>query len=71
VVDPCDGDVNGFLTEEDAYDEFQRQCGHDTFITHVKTSIALDEKEDFVLLGFSSGDLAAWKAADGCYKKRR
>ena len=68
VVDPYDGEVKGFLNEQDAYDAFISQCGHSTYISHVKTAIELAE-ENVVLLGFSAGAAAAWKAIDDSYQK--
>ena len=67
VVDPYDGEVKAFSNEQDAYDAFVSQCGHSAYISYVKTAIEL-AKENVVLLGFSAGASAAWKAIDYRYQ---
>jgi len=63
VIDPYDGHKQTFINEQAAYDTFMTQCGHERYISAVASAIALSEDE-VVLLGFSAGASAAWKAID-------
>ena len=63
VIDPYDGYKQTFINEQAAYDTFMTQCGHERYSSAVSSAIALSEDE-VVLLGFSAGASAAWKAID-------
>ncbi|QUM90087.1 dienelactone hydrolase family protein [Moritella sp. 36] len=63
VIDPYDGHKQTFINEQAAYDAFMTLCGHEQYISAVASAIALSEDE-VVLLGFSAGASAAWKAID-------
>ncbi|KXO12992.1 dienelactone hydrolase-like enzyme [Moritella sp. JT01] len=63
VIDPYEGYKQTFINEQAAYDTFMTQCGHERYITAVSSAIELSEGE-VVLLGFSAGASAAWKAID-------
>ncbi|WP_404340152.1 dienelactone hydrolase family protein [Pseudoalteromonas mariniglutinosa] len=66
VVDPYDGQITTFANEQCAYDAFISQCGHSNYVANVKNAIGFTD-EHVVLLGFSAGASAAWKAIDGNY----
>ncbi|SQD78115.1 dienelactone hydrolase family protein [Moritella yayanosii] len=63
VIDPYEGNKQQFVNEHAAYDAFITQCGHERYISAVASAIELSESE-VVLLGFSAGASAAWKAID-------
>ncbi|SGY87425.1 dienelactone hydrolase family protein [Moritella viscosa] len=61
VIDPYEGYKQTFINEQAAYDTFMTQCGHERYRSAVSSAIELSEGE-VVLLGFSAGASAAWKA---------
>ena len=63
VIDPYEGNKQQFVNEHAAYDTFMTRCGHERYISAVASAIELSEGE-VVLLGFSAGASAAWKAID-------
>jgi len=63
VIDPYDGHKQTFIHEQAAYDTFITQYGHESYISAVKVAIE-STNDEVVLLGFSAGASAAWKAID-------
>jgi dienelactone hydrolase len=60
VIDPYQAQFQRFTSEDQAYQHFIRQCGHDAYLQTV--SAALEQPVD-VAIGFSAGATALWRAA--------
>jgi len=63
VIDPYNGHKQTFINEQAAYDTFMTLCGHERYLSAV-TSVIESSNDEVVLLGFSAGASAAWKAID-------
>jgi dienelactone hydrolase len=63
IIDPYEGHKKAFINEQVAYDTFITLCGHERYISAVKSEIK-SSNDEVVLLGFSAGASAAWKAID-------
>lgn len=68
VIDPFLGEMQEFPNEQQAYAAFVKHCGHQNYLSKVKTSIA-SAAEPVILLAFSAGASAAYKALEDCDKK--
>jgi dienelactone hydrolase len=63
VLDPYGGFIKSFADEQMAYQAFTLECGHQQYVAQVLDTLkGLQGKT--VLLGFSAGASAAWKAVD-------
>lgn len=60
ILDPYQGQIQYFNDEHDAYDAFCRNCGHDQYANAV--SDLLDIHQPQVIVGFSAGATATWRA---------
>ena len=63
VLDPYDGLIKNFANEKLAYQAFLQECGHPQYVAKVLDTLKGLQGQT-VLLGFSAGASAAWKAVD-------
>jgi len=63
VLDPYDGFIKNFADEKLAYQAFLQECGHQQYAAKVLDTLK-GLQGQIVLLGFSAGASAAWKAVD-------
>ncbi|MDD1793966.1 dienelactone hydrolase family protein [Enterovibrio sp. ZSDZ42] len=61
VIDPYEGMRHSFINEQDAYDAFVKQCGHDKYLSLVSESISVVKPE--LIIGFSAGASAVWRVS--------
>lgn len=64
VLDPFGGERQTFSDENAAYRSFVEACGHDRYAWLVRQWVETFS-EPAVLVGFSAGASAAWRALDG------
>lgn len=60
VLDPYDGSLRYFTSEQQAYSAYIEQCGHAAYAHRVRDALAGAQK--CFLLGFSAGAGAVWSA---------
>jgi len=63
VLDPYEGFIKNFASEKSAYQAFLQECGHQQYVAKVR-DLLKGMPGKTVLLGFSAGASAAWKAVD-------
>lgn len=63
VIDPYEGCKQAFTNEQAAYDTFIARCGHVRYISAIVSAIE-SSNEEVILIGFSAGASASWKAID-------
>jgi len=63
VLDPYGGLVKNFADEKMAYQAFTQECGHQQYVTRVLDTLK-ELRGKAVVIGFSAGASAAWKAVD-------
>jgi len=61
VINPYSNNRMGFINEEQAYNFFLKDCGHDYFSSLVSRAIS-NASEQVYLIGFSAGASAIWHA---------
>lgn len=59
-IDPYQGSQHSFKNEAEAYEQFTSLGGINAYIDKVALAIS-QQKNDFIVLGFSAGGAAAWK----------
>ncbi len=64
IVDPYDGVEQKFECEQDAYDQFIGDCGHDGFYSRIEARL-LQADQATILIGFSVGASAGWRVLAG------
>jgi len=64
VLDPYAGVIQHFADEALAYRAFSKECGHEAYVALALNAIEA-ARGKVILLGFSAGASAAWKAIDG------
>ncbi|PSU26049.1 hypothetical protein C9I99_26860 [Photobacterium lutimaris] len=62
VIEPYQGMRYNFLSEQDAYEAFIEQCGHDKYFSFVSKSLSIEKPE--LIIGFSAGASAVWRASN-------
>lgn len=62
VIEPYQGTRYNFINEQDAYEAFIEQCGHDKYFSLVSNSLSLEKPE--LIIGFSAGASAVWRASN-------
>lgn len=70
IVDPYHGQMQHFVNEAQAYQQFIDHCGHARYSEWVKTAITSSwhkQAQPFVLIGFSAGASAGYKALDNLH----
>lgn len=60
-IDPYDSISKSFSNEDEAYEYFTAKGGISSYIEKVAFAVN-QKKDDFIVLGFSAGGAAAWKA---------
>ena len=63
IVAPYGGSAPHFSSSDDAYAAFLEHCGHDAYLAKVRSALQCLE-EPVLLVGFSAGASAAWRALD-------
>lgn len=63
IIDPYQGTAKSFVDEAQAYQCFIDECGHQAYTALVKSAIESIEGQ-VIVLGFSAGASAAWKATE-------
>ncbi|MCE9685040.1 dienelactone hydrolase family protein [Shewanella sp. AS16] len=61
IVEPYKGERHDFQKEQEAYNTFIKECGHDKYLALVLKS--LSEVNPELLIGFSAGASAVWRAS--------
>lgn len=66
IIDPYNGHQHNFFDEQIAYQHFNQNCAFEGYCTKIKTAVdaklANSNSEDNIIIGFSVGAAAAWKA---------
>lgn len=63
IVAPYGGSAPHFSSSDDAYAAFLEHCGHDAYLARVRSALQ-DTEEPLLLVGFSAGASAAWRAVN-------
>lgn len=65
ILDPYAEKLMNFHNEEEAYETFNRLCGLERYAQACQKTLDVLSNEEIVLIGFSMGASALWKALDG------
>ncbi|WP_281558559.1 dienelactone hydrolase family protein [Thalassomonas sp. RHCl1] len=63
IIDPYQGETQEFANEQIAYQRFNLDCGFAAYVRQISAALA-DGSQEKVMLGFSVGAAAAYKAVD-------
>ncbi|WDD97663.1 dienelactone hydrolase family protein [Thalassomonas actiniarum] len=63
IIDPYQGEKQEFTSEQIAYQRFNLDCGFEAYVSQISAALA-DSSREKVILGFSVGAAAAYKALD-------
>lgn len=65
ILDPYGAKRMNFQDEDQAYEAFNQLCGLEAYATLCAKALEARLDEDLVMIGFSMGASAIWKALDG------
>lgn len=63
VIDPYQGEKQDFSNEQIAYQHFKQECGFEGYVKKISAALTKTSREK-IILGFSVGAAAAYKAID-------
>ncbi|MBM7071016.1 dienelactone hydrolase family protein [Shewanella sp. 202IG2-18] len=67
IIDPYTGIDFRFKQEQEAYNYFQTNIGLNKYVEHLRKELE-NQKEPYVLIGFSMGASAVWKLSEQLHK---
>lgn len=65
IIDPYDAKPMNFHDETEAYEAFNQRCGLENYAKACIEALDALSDENIILIGFSMGASALWKALDG------
>ncbi|MCD8477061.1 MAG: hypothetical protein LRY68_03355 [Sulfurospirillum sp.] len=65
IIDPYDAKPMDFHDENEAYEAFNQLCGLENYAKACIEALDALSNENIILIGFSMGASALWKALDG------
>ncbi len=69
VIDPFSAQIRNFTDEDEVYQVFMESCGHSQY-THLVKSALSSITSDIIIIGFSAGASATWKAVSELNDRR-
>jgi len=62
IVDPYQTERLNFINEDQAYQTFIKQCGHDNYVNIILTALSqFSRTEPITIIAFSAGSSATWR----------